>query len=242
MPPQISVLMPTYDHAAFIQRAIDSLLAQTLTEWELVIVDDGSPDGTSDVVAPYLDDPRITYHRLPDNRGLGSALNYALEQARASLIAYLPSDDVYYAGHLASLAGLLVEHAGAALAYSGVCHHYNRSASGPIEGYSLQLVQVLHRRTADLWLTRDEYVTDDLDRMYWAKLRAHGPFVSSERVTCEWVDHPHQLHKVVREPVGGINTYRSRFGVKQPLRFHTSCGNRIDEVGRYQHLRDRADT
>ncbi len=149
MPPQISVLMPTYDHAAFIQRAIDSLLAQTLADWELVIVDDGSPDGTRDVVAPYLDDPRITYHRLPHNHGLGAALNYALDRARSEMIAYLPSDDVYYAEHLATLVRLLGEHPGTELVYSGVRHHYNRAAEGQIEGYSLQLVQVLHVHTQE---------------------------------------------------------------------------------------------
>src|SRR5437870_4513567 len=95
--PTVSVLMPTYDHARFILRAIDSLLAQTLTGWELVIVDDGSPDDTPDLVKPYLADERIRYHQLDGNWGLGTALNYALTYAQAPLIAYLPSDDVYYA-------------------------------------------------------------------------------------------------------------------------------------------------
>lgn len=242
MPPRVSVLMPTYDHAAFIQRAIDSLLAQTYHDWELIIVDDGSPDATADAVAPYLSDSRISYHQQGENRGLGAALNAALELAQGALIAYLPSDDLYHADHLETLVSLLDEHGDAALVYTGVRHHYNRSALGQIDGYPLQLVQVLHRRTADRWLERDEYVTDDLDRMYWSKLRGRGAFAGSERVTCEWVDHPHQLHKIVQEPVGGINTYRSRFAVNQPLRFHTSVGNRIDEVARYRHYRDRPDT
>src|SRR5919198_6646006 len=79
--PRVSVLMPTYDHAHFILRAIDSLLAQTLTDWELIIVDDGSPDDTADLVKPYLADERIRYHRLEGNAGLGTALNYALTYA-----------------------------------------------------------------------------------------------------------------------------------------------------------------
>jgi hypothetical protein len=85
-------------------------------------------------------------------------------------------------------------------------------------------------------------VTDDLGRMFWDKLRAGGDFAGTGEVTCEWVDHPHQRHKLLREPIGGINPYRQRYGVAQPLRFHTSVGNRIDEVAQYRRFRERPDT
>ena len=143
--PRISVLMPTYDHAAFVWRAIESLLAQTLADWELLIVDDGSPDDTRAAVACYLNDPRVRYRRLRHNVGLGAALNRALDLARAPLVAYLPSDDVYYPEHLAELAACLERRPDAILAFSGARHHYNKSAAGQIEGYPLQLVQVMHR-------------------------------------------------------------------------------------------------
>ena len=242
MTARVSVLMPAYNHAHFIRRALDSLRAQTLAGWELILVDDGSTDATRSVIAPYLDDPRVRYTRLDRNRGLGVALNQALDGATAPLIAYLPADDVYYAEHLASLVAALDGHPAAVAAYSGVRHHYNRSAEGAIPGYPLQLVQVLHRRTPDRWVEREEVVTDDLDHMYWTALRAHGDFVPTGRLTCEWVDHPAQLHKVIQEPVGGINLYRQRYQVPHPLRFHSTAGNRIDEVGRYQRYRDRPDT
>src|SRR5437868_609328 len=83
---RVSVLMPTYAQGAFILRAISSLLAQTFEDWELIIVDDGSPDDTHDLVKPYLADERIRYHQLEGNWGLGTALNYALNYARAPLI------------------------------------------------------------------------------------------------------------------------------------------------------------
>ncbi len=98
-PPRVSVLMPTFDHELFIRPAISSLLSQSWTDWELIIVEDGSPDNTAAVVAPFLTDSRIRYQRLARDRGLGAASNVALEQARADLIAYLPSDDVYHADH-----------------------------------------------------------------------------------------------------------------------------------------------
>jgi len=242
MAPQVSVLMPTYEHESFIRRALDSLLAQTLEAWELVIVDDASPDATAQVVEPYLADPRIRYHRLRQNAGLGTALNHAMAQANAPLIAYLPSDDLIYRDHLQTLADCLNKNELASLAFSGVRHHYNRTAPGPIDGYPLQLVQVMHRRIEERWLERPELVTDDLERMYWRHLRKSGDFVGTGQVTCEWVEHPRQRHRLVQEPVGGINLYRQKFNVPYPLRFHTTVGNRIDEVEHYRRFRERPDT
>ncbi|MBV9791949.1 MAG: glycosyltransferase family 2 protein, partial [Chloroflexi bacterium] len=207
--PRVSVLMPTFQQSAFLRRALESLCAQTLADWELVIVDDGSTDDTHAVLQPYLVDQRIRYQRLDSNQGLGAALNHALDLARADLIAYLPSDDVYYPEHLAQLAARLADDPSIALAYGGVRHHYNRFAEGQIEGFALQLVQVMHRRTSERWIERAELVTDDLERMFWSRLRQHGTFADVAGVTCEWVDHPHQRYKIIRETLGGgINPYR----------------------------------
>jgi len=243
--PRISVLMPTFNQAPFICRALESLRAQTLADWELAVVDDGSSDNTREVIASYLADARIRYYRRHENQGLGAALNYALARAKAPLVAYLPSDDIYYAGHLASLAASLASHGDAVLAYSGVRHHYDRPSPGQIEGFPLQLVQVLHRRTPDRWVEREELVTDDLERMFWAKLRPRGHFAGTGTITCEWVEHPAQMHKAIQEssPVhGGINPFRIRYQVRHAMRFHSSTGTYIDEVEHYRHFRERPDT
>jgi glycosyltransferase involved in cell wall biosynthesis len=240
--PRVSVLMPTFRQEAFIRRAVASLQAQSLTEWELIVVDDGSPDSTGELLRSYLGDHRILYYRNSHNLGLGASLNVALDHARAELVAYLPSDDVFYADHLASLIAALEEEPRAILAFSGVRHSYNRQASGQIEGEALQLVQVMHRRNPTRWMERDELVTDDLDRMYWGRLISQGHVVGTGRVTCEWVDHTHQRHKLLREPEGGLNRYRDYYAVQSPIRMHTSVGNRIDEVDRYRRFRERAST
>jgi hypothetical protein len=101
----------------------------------------------------------------------------------------------------------------------------------------------MHRRTDDRWIERAELVTDDLELMFWSKLRRHGTFSGLERVTCEWVDHPKQRHKIICETLGGgINPYRVRYDVRQPLHFHSSVGNRIDEIEHYRRFRERPDT
>lgn len=240
--PRVSVLMPTHGQAAFIARAVSSVIEQRLRAWELIVVIDGPDEQTDRVLAGLGPDARVRVVHPDRNRGLGAALNAGLDHARAPLVAYLPSDDVYYPEHLESLVEALDAAPGAVLAYSGVRHHYSRSAPGEIDGTWLQLAQVLHRRTPDRWVEREELVTDRLDWMFWNHLRRRGDWVATGRVTCEWVDHPAQRHKLLREPVGGINLYRQRYGIDRPLRFHTSAGNRIDEFARYRRFRDRPDT
>ena len=115
--PRVSVLLPCFAQAEWLPRALGGLLAQSVTDWELVLVDDGSPEPVR-LPADLADDPRVRLVRHPENRGLGAALNTALDAARAPLVAYLPADDLWFPGHLDSLLGALEEDGGAALAWA----------------------------------------------------------------------------------------------------------------------------
>jgi hypothetical protein len=240
--PRVSVLMPSYGQAHFIARALDSLLAQSLPDWEAIIVDDGADQATRAAIAPFLADRRMRCLRRVRNGGLGAALNMGLAAARAELVAYLPSDDVMYRDHLARLVDCLADNPDAVLAFSGLRHHYNRYADGQLAGSWLQLVQCLHRATALRWTERAVVESDDLERLFWGQLRALGPFAATGQVSCEWVDHPMQRHKLMQEPVGGINLFRQYYRVAGPLRFHTSCGNAIDESAQFHVERARRAT
>ncbi|WP_207532495.1 glycosyltransferase family 2 protein [Desertivirga arenae] len=238
----ISVIMPVYNQASFILRAIESLRSQEFSNWELLLINDGSSDHLEDLISPYLADQRIRYFVNPVNKGLGFCLNKGLENARQEFIAYLPADDLYYKNHLQSLYDKLVENPDATMVFSGMRHHYNRSCPQKLENFWFQLVQVLHRKTADKWIERDELVTDNLDRMFWNTLLQRGLAVPTNEVSCEWVDHPQQRHKILQEPIGGINPYKLHYKVKQPLRYHTTVGNFIDEVSYFERFRNRRDT
>lgn len=97
--PRVSVLMTVYNAADYLAIAIDSVLAQSFTNWELVIVDDGSTDASAALVAAY-GDPRIAFTRLPANVGRTPALRLAFAAARGELLAVLDADDVAHPARL----------------------------------------------------------------------------------------------------------------------------------------------
>jgi glycosyltransferase involved in cell wall biosynthesis len=95
MPGLVSVLIPTYNRAYCLCRAIDSALAQTYPHLEVLVVDDGSTDATPELVrSAYGSDPRVRYLPKP-NGGVSSARNHALREARGDFVAFLDSDDVW---------------------------------------------------------------------------------------------------------------------------------------------------
>jgi glycosyltransferase involved in cell wall biosynthesis len=88
----VSFVMPTYNRAASITGAIQSILDQTEANWELIVVDDASSDNTEEVIAA-LGDGRISFYRLAKNSGAGAARNAGVSHARGRWIAYLDSDN-----------------------------------------------------------------------------------------------------------------------------------------------------
>ena len=92
----VSVIMPTYNCAKFIAASVETVIAQTVTDWELLIVDDCSKDETAQVLAPYLTAfPNIRYHRLDQNSGPAVARSTAMAMAQGKYIAFLDSDDLW---------------------------------------------------------------------------------------------------------------------------------------------------
>ncbi len=93
MTPKVTVLMPVHDARRFVGEAVASILAQTWCDFELLVVDDGSTDGSADIVAASGDD-RVKLVRLPAQRGVSAALNEGLRVARGELVARQDADDV----------------------------------------------------------------------------------------------------------------------------------------------------
>lgn len=88
----VSVIIPTYNRGWIIKEAIDSILAQNYKDFELIVVDDGSTDNTSEVLAPYENDIKVLFQ---ENKGVSAARNRGITEASGQFIAFLDSDDLW---------------------------------------------------------------------------------------------------------------------------------------------------
>ena len=115
---KVSIIIPTYNCAQWLPETIDSVLAQTYRNYELLIVDDGSTDNTKEVVQPYLSFGKIRYLHQ-ENSGQASARNHGLRLATGKYVAYLDSDDTWAPHKLEKQINLLEEQ-DAQVCYTGV--------------------------------------------------------------------------------------------------------------------------
>ncbi|HRI22888.1 MAG TPA: glycosyltransferase, partial [Panacibacter sp.] len=96
---KISVIMPVYNGGTFLEESINSILAQTFTEFEFIVINDGSTDDTEKIVLGYNDE-RICYIKIPENKGIVFCLNHGLSLAKGVYIARMDADDIAEAARL----------------------------------------------------------------------------------------------------------------------------------------------
>lgn len=119
MTPCISIVMPCYNAAAHLGRSVSSVCAQTLSDWELVVVDDGSTDGSwSELARLAAMDQRIRPFRQA-NSGAAAARNHGLAEARGDYIAFLDADDTWHTEFLAAMLAAVDGKSGLPMAYCG---------------------------------------------------------------------------------------------------------------------------
>lgn len=118
--PLVSVLMPVYNHEAYLHFAVESVLGQTYSNLELIIIDDASRDGSWSVLQGFSD-KRLRLYRHDTNQGAHATLNEAVNLANGTIIAIINSDDVYYPERLQSAISLLITEP----AVGAVVSHYD---------------------------------------------------------------------------------------------------------------------
>ena len=130
--PKVSVLMGTYNRPHYLKEAIQSVVNQTMQDWELLVMNDGGVD-VGQVVRGFQDE-RILYFDDPVNKGFASRLNFGLKEARGQYIAYLGDDDLWYGNHLEILSKALDENPEIGAVYSDLygvpCIKERRTGSG----------------------------------------------------------------------------------------------------------------
>ena len=113
--PYVSVVIPTYNHAKLLKKALDSVMAQTFEDWEAIVVNNFSADNTIEVVNSFAD-PRIKILNFSNNGVIAASRNHGLKEATGDFIAFLDSDDIWYPNKLLKC----VEQASAG--YQFICH------------------------------------------------------------------------------------------------------------------------
>lgn len=105
----ISVVVPLHNYRHFVIETIESIISQSISDWEIIIVDDASTDNPLEVIRPYLND-KIHYIRLDRNKGYGNAKNVGIQSSKGELIVVLDSDDMLTPDSLECRADYLNKH------------------------------------------------------------------------------------------------------------------------------------
>ena len=116
--PRFSIIVPLYNKALYVAKTVESVLGQTFTDYELIIVDNGSNDGSSEIVAKFSD-PRMRLQRLEQNVGVSNARNMGVRMSSAPYITFLDADDWWEPTFLEEMAGLIERHSDAGIYGTG---------------------------------------------------------------------------------------------------------------------------
>lgn len=149
--PTIAVILPVYNRRATVSQSIESVLAQTFSDFQLIIIDDGSVDGTDEVIRPYLANPKIRYHRQPNSGRPSLARNTGIALASSPWLAFIDSDDLWLPTKLERQMALVQEAADAGMPLDMVLGDYEVVTNGQLSSPSFfadyQVWQLLRRVT-----------------------------------------------------------------------------------------------
>ena len=207
--PKVSVIMPVYNGVRFVAKAIESLLAQDFRDWELIVVNDGSTDGTADVLAGFTDDRIHVFHQA--NGGEAVARNRGLDAVSAEYVAFLDADDLYLPNALGDMSAYLDAHPEAHALFSDgyFCDENDRPLGrlsevrpGPFTGNILEplvldpaviagIICTMTRRAtiSDSGVRFDPALVIGPDWDFWIHLARYAQFGYLDHLTCMYRVH-----------------------------------------------------
>lgn len=134
--PLVSIIIPSYQSAQFVTKAIDSCLAQTYQNIEIIVIDDGSKDNTKEVLFPYVESKKINYiHQT--NKGLSGARNTGLKNAKGQFIQFLDADDTIHPDKIQLQINYLINHSEDIGVYSDYVVQKNNQITHYIKTYPI---------------------------------------------------------------------------------------------------------
>ena len=204
--PEVFVVVPSYNHAPFVEKCLQSIIGQTLQPKKLLVVDDGSADGSPTIIEKALSDcPFACEFIARENRGLCATLNQSFDMSSGEYFAYLGSDDLWLPAFLEEQTKVLAERTEAVLAFShaylvdendnitGSTAEWNDFADGDLipllmKGVVFSSPGVLYRRSALENLRWNEESRLEDYEMY-LRLAVDNDFARNQKVLCGWRQH-----------------------------------------------------
>jgi glycosyltransferase involved in cell wall biosynthesis len=200
--PTFSIVIPTYNRSGFIKKTIESVLTQTFSDYQLIVVDDGSSDNTDEIVKSIAD-PRVSYH-YKDNEERAVARNIGATLSSGRYITFFDSDDLLYENHLATALENIEKYG------EPECFHLGYEIKDAVHGSS-QSITSLPATANDVLLTGnhlscngvflrrdiaerfpfnpDRALSGTEDYELWLRLASRFPFYCDNRVTSIIVQH-----------------------------------------------------
>ena len=199
--PFFSIILPTFNRARFLPKAIDSILGQQFTDWELIIVDDGSDDDTQKVVKNYQDH-RIRYqYQVHSERS--TARNRGIQVSRGVYICFVDSDDFFLPNHLSSLYQTIKASGfaeGIFITNGFLSEGSKRTNIIPVVNEANALVAVWDTGLAPIFSCLSRTVFDELifdeeifyveDYKFFLETLLRFPYYLTNEITCVLVEHP----------------------------------------------------
>lgn len=180
----VSIIVPVYNVEKYIVATIQSVLQQTYTNWELLLIEDGSTDGTREVTEEYLhklSDDRIQFHIVEKKIGAAGARNYGMDISKGRFVAYLDSDDLWMPDKLEKQVSFMLEKK-AAFSFTG---YEFANASGTGTGKVVKVPDTIHYKQA-LQNTTIFTSTVMFDTQKLLRSELHMPLVKSEDTALWW--------------------------------------------------------
>jgi glycosyltransferase involved in cell wall biosynthesis len=209
--PLISVIMPVYNSEEYVEEAIYSILNQSFTDFEFIIINDGSTDTSEDIVLKFLDD-RIIYHKFPTNKGIVEALNFGLSIAKGQYIARMDADDISLPTRLECQLRILEKNhdvivCGAQMLEMGtlkkITYPVNNNdirdaflTYNPI-AHPVVMFRIYSLRSNHLKYTNDYYPAEDYH--LWSQLFFNGQFYNSPEVLLLYRVHANSISQSQKE-------------------------------------------
>ncbi len=240
MPPQVSIIMPVYNAERYMAAAVNSLLAQTFNDFELILVDDASSDGSWSA-ASWFNDVRIRRFRNSHNRGAAATRNCGLRAARANYIAFLDSDDMALPARLEQQVTFLGAHpsvsvVGSQVEVLGCDFTENPKLRRRAEEIPATLLFENCLAQSTVMLRKSSLPADPFDSEFepaedyhlWARLAPGAAFFNLEKTLVQYRHHPqsisHSAAARMQQSIRGIAALQlERLGISSPdLELHVS--------------------